>query len=968
MKRVVSAAFVGRTHELQRVAAAVSAPPAVVVIEGEAGVGKTRLVSELATRPELIDGRLLVGRCHRIRESFPLGPVIEALRQFGREWAGDAFSPVVGTLRPLLPELSALLPPALEPLDDRAAERHRVFRALVEVLETVGPAVMVLEDLHWADGQTVDFLGYLLSEAPPQLAVVLTFRSEEVDSRLRALAGKMPASMSRTDVALSSFDMSQTGALAAAILDVERVSEGFATYLCERTSGLPFAIEELLALLRAKGMLVSQGSRWNRRALEELGVPAGIRDAVLERVGHLLPTARMLVEAAAVLKAPLPLEVITATCEAPNRQVLSGLQEALESGLLVEDEEGIGFRHVLAAQSVYEAMPGPHRRHLHRRAAAALEVARPVRLGQVAHHLRHAGQLGAWVDAAERAADQAVALGDDVQAAQLLEAVLRNASLDPERRGRIGVKLSRAAADTVQAGHDVTGLLLNVLEEDLPSEVGGELRFWLALLVEQIGGDPLLQRRLFLEAVEGLDERHDLKAWAMVGLGVPSAPEVPQSEHLRWLHRSLDVLPSITNRPLQVLVLGKVAMVLTSLGDPTWRRLTERMLKETDGTPRQRREVNAFLAVGIEACYAGHHETASRLLQSGLQGVATCESRPLELRLQSALALLDYCRGSWRGLAERVDLLIDELWESRRDLVNVAIVAGCLALARGNLDDADVRLNEVVLSLERQGGIDVLPVPLVAFLRLALARGDFGEAMATGQRVLTAAAAKGIWAPAVRLVPTLTQATVTAGRVGEAAAFVDRVASEVGGLDAPLAPATLLHARGLIEAAREQWRPAAEHLVSAADCYELLLSRYEAARAREEAASCLFAVGDSRAEVALRTALATYSRLGAHWDVARGTGIARRHGLSVAARHRGGRHGYGSDLSPREREVAELAAAGRTNKEIANELYLSTRTVEKHVAAAIRKLNVRSRAGVARRLTERSDRRLNPHKDGVSYP
>jgi hypothetical protein len=291
-----------------------------------------------------------------------------------------------------------------------------VFRALIEVLETVSPAVLVLEDLHWADEQTADFLAYLLSEPPSKLAVVLTFRGEDVDARVRALAAKLPASMTRTDITLAPLDAGQTGALAAAILDAERVSEEFASYLCERTSGLPFAIEELLALLRARGTLVRRGGGWARRALDELDVPSSIRDSVLERAGRLSDDARSVVEAAAVLQVSVPAPVLIATCRLQQPRALRGAEEALESGLLAEHGETIGFRHLLAAQAVYEEIPGPRRRELHGRAAVALESRHPVPLGQVAHHLRHAGRLQEWVAAAERAAEQAAALGHDAEA------------------------------------------------------------------------------------------------------------------------------------------------------------------------------------------------------------------------------------------------------------------------------------------------------------------------------------------------------------------------------------------------------------------------------------------------------------------------------------------------------------------------------------------------------------------------
>lgn len=164
-RRVVSPTLVGRVDELGVLVSAVDTPPAVVVVEGEAGIGKTRLISELQARPEVADRTFVVGTCRRIREPFPLGPVLDVVKDVGPELAASRLSPVVGALRPLLPEVAHLLPPQPSPLDDRDAERHRVFRGLVEVLTSLDPAVLVLEDLHWADDHTLDFVAYQIGRA-----------------------------------------------------------------------------------------------------------------------------------------------------------------------------------------------------------------------------------------------------------------------------------------------------------------------------------------------------------------------------------------------------------------------------------------------------------------------------------------------------------------------------------------------------------------------------------------------------------------------------------------------------------------------------------------------------------------------------------------------------------------------------------------------------------------------------------
>src|SRR5690606_6014707 len=160
------------------------------------------------------------------------------------------------------------------PLDDGPGERPRAFRALVELLAALGPAVMVLEDLHWADRQTVDFLGYLFGALPPRLSVVLTFRGEEAPAAVRTVTARPPKSVRVATVDLDLFDMERTRRLAAAILGTDRVPTPFAAELHRRSSGLPFAVEELLALLVGGG---DRPPDLTTGALARLQVPSGVR-------------------------------------------------------------------------------------------------------------------------------------------------------------------------------------------------------------------------------------------------------------------------------------------------------------------------------------------------------------------------------------------------------------------------------------------------------------------------------------------------------------------------------------------------------------------------------------------------------------------------------------------------------------------------------------------------------------------
>jgi hypothetical protein len=323
------------------------------------------------------------------------------------------------------------------------------------------------------------------------------------------------------------------------------VSAEFATFLWERTSGLPYAVEEVLAVAHARGLLVpGRSGGWARRVLQELEVPRSIRDSTLERVAWLSRGAQRVAEAAAVLRTAAGRSELLAVTGGADDPV-EALDEVLGSGLLSEQAGRFGFGHPLAAQAVYENLSGPRRQVLHARAAAILGALEPPPLGQVAHHLKRADQLDEWVRAAERAADQAAGLANDEEVVRLLEDVLRHARLDPERRGRIAVKLGWAAIHTLHA-RDVTDLLSDTLDLELPRPVRGELRFLLAQALNQTGEDLTRQSQLFSGAVDDLENRPDLRAWSMVALGIPTMPGVRSTRTTRSVWRPASL---VTCRP-----------------------------------------------------------------------------------------------------------------------------------------------------------------------------------------------------------------------------------------------------------------------------------------------------------------------------------------------------------------------------------------------------------------------------------
>jgi len=943
--RLTSPTLIGRSDELDRLTAIVARHPAFSVVEGEAGIGKTRLLAELRDRPELEGHRFLVGGCRQIREPFPLGPVVDALRRLEGGLDDSELPPATGALHPLLPELADRLPAPLDPLTDRAAERHRVFRGITELLGSLGPTVLAIEDVHWIDEHTVDFLSHLLVKPPADLTVLLTFRGDDAPTGVRALSSTPGLSVSQLHLVLEPLDVADTGALASALLDVDEVSDEFARFLRERTSGLPLAIQELLALLRVRGTLVRRGSGWTRKALGELEVPSGVRDQVLERVRGLTPEARAVTEAAAVLQLPTPLSTLVETCRSSDDQALRGLDETLQSGLLVERQKLLGFRHLLAAQAVYESIPLLRRQDLHRRAATALDKLWPEPLGQVAHHRGLAGQPGPWIEAAERAADQAIETGDDVEAARLLEQLIRHDALDSEQRTRIAVKLGRVALEAPRPA-ELIGPLSEALEHeaDIPQAARGKLHFWLGLLLHQTGRDPERQRSLLATAVEELDDQPALRASAMVclALGSSASDSIP----LTWVRRASEILPEIDDPAYEVLLQSKVGAVMVTAGDPDWREAAARITAQTDGQPQDRHEVRAYSTIGRRAGWAGHHELAGDWLSRALAAQETRDDERLARRLRTDLAVLDFFRGEWNGLRERIDGYREQYAERPRIRIDADAVGGRLALAEGDTDRATQRLDELLVGIEKLEAVDLVPMAVDVRIRLALAHDDTSAAAEAADQLREATAAADIWPAATRAVPTSTEALVAAGRAEDAAAWLTTIEASLEGLDAPLAAAALEHSRGLLAEPDERWDEAAEHFAAAAASYDALHCPYEAAGARERAAQARFAGDLPDADRWLHDAAGSYQDLGALYDLDRAAVLAREHDVSLPARHRGGRRGYGDELSPREREVAELAAAGLSNKEIAEKLFVSVNTVKKQISAAMRKLGVRSRTAL----------------------
>lgn len=289
--------MVGRDRDLSLLDQALSGRPGLVVVAGEAGIGKTRLVLELLRRR---GETALVAVCPPFREPYTLGPVVDAVRRLAECVAGLPLTGLAGALRPVFPEWVDQLPPAPEPLADAAAARHRLLRALIELIDVLDVGLLVLEDAHWADETTLELLLFLRARWERGPRLILTYRPEDV--RPESLLRRLLAQAGVTRLEPRPLDTAATAQLVSSMLGGEPVSEEFAELLRGHTDGLPLAIEESVRLLYDRADLVREDGAWLRRDVAELDVPPSIREAVLERTSRLGRAAGAVLAALAVLE------------------------------------------------------------------------------------------------------------------------------------------------------------------------------------------------------------------------------------------------------------------------------------------------------------------------------------------------------------------------------------------------------------------------------------------------------------------------------------------------------------------------------------------------------------------------------------------------------------------------------------------------------------------------------------------
>jgi tetratricopeptide (TPR) repeat protein len=425
LERIERGRLVAREAELSQARALWNKSSAgeggMLLVSGEPGVGKTRLVRELCTEVRVAGDRVLVGECYA-EGGAPYAPFAQILRRAFRDGAGDELAAalpdfVLADLLTLAPSLRLRFPdvppnPSLDP----KSEQQRLFESVVACCHSMcreAPVLVVLEDAHWADSASLALLRHLARRTRRQsLLLVATYREVELDQTLPFQEVLLDLNRERlaTRLRLSRLDQEGTRAMLATLF-AEEITPEFLDGIYTETEGNPFFVEEVCKALVESGQVYFADGAWGRLEMEELEIPQSVRVAIQSRVGKMPVGCQEMLRLAAVLGREFEFETLLAAGDAGEEELIETLESASQAQLVEEVGAGrdvtFAFTHALIPATLYEGVSTLRRRRLHLRVAAAIERLHPDDFEALARHYAEAGDeeraLLYHVQAGERA-------------------------------------------------------------------------------------------------------------------------------------------------------------------------------------------------------------------------------------------------------------------------------------------------------------------------------------------------------------------------------------------------------------------------------------------------------------------------------------------------------------------------------------------------------------------------------------
>lgn len=361
----------------------------------------------------------------------------------------------------------------------------------------------------------------------------------------------------------------------------------------------------------------------------------------------------------------------------------------------------------------------------------------------------------------------------------------------------------------------------------------------------------------------------------------------------------------------------------------------------------------------------GKYDATRRLMGAAAKYVETTDYQRRVSQGRLVKAYIDWYTGRWQGLRTAAITIAGSDESELREQRRAWQLAGLLDLASGTRARAERQLRNVAAETTGLRWIEPLDLAVPAALaRLYLSDGCTEKALHETGPAMETVGRKDVWLWATDVGPVHVDALVAAAKLGQAADLVSEFATGLTGRDAPAPTAALATCRAILTEAEGDRGQAAALYAEAATAWAALPRPYDELLTWERQGICLLALGEGEQALAILTdTQQRLHQLGARWDADRVAKVLRRQGIDAPRAHRRGPRGYGDHLSPRELEVAELVARGMTNKQIGEKLFVSPKTVDRHLRSAMRKLAASTRVGVAMAAAEAG--LLRPRSDNT---
>ncbi|HXG40374.1 MAG TPA: AAA family ATPase [Candidatus Limnocylindrales bacterium] len=910
-----------------------------LLLAGEAGIGKSRLIAAVETKARAAGFQTAAGLLAPQDRDVPAGALLDMARSMTRL---EPWSALGRRLLSLVDETIAAPQPA---------RRVLVLRAVDLVVDALDrPTVLAFDDLQWADDLSLEIIAELArGTADRPLLIVGAYRTEELVRKalLKEWRARLLTQRIAEEARLTPLSLEQTAFMTTLILGTGLPApRDVVAAVFERSDGVPLHVEELLGA-------VSDDERSDGRAIRQARVPDTLEDAILRRVGRLSPAAQTVARCGAVIGRCFVPEVLAGIMEVPVESLEAPLQELIDEHVL--DPPGprglYDFRHQLLRDALYGSLTERQKRRFHARA------------GEFAKELEGASESHASFHF-ERAGLKAQAFRSALQGAL----VAARLSSHPE-----AFELYRRAVDNMPAG-------LPALEQAQILEAFGveaaaieELEVWEWTAREardryQRAGDPIgaAAQLAALAGVarrraEPLDDRLDVVRSGLGELeGLPTDPRIDRARAkllIEEAYTSIDAL-DLARGHSSVAAARAAARSGDDEEDLFWATSLEGALEVVNADPavgleriasvaREARErgfedaaVTAYRDAAVLAARIMEYERSARLISEGVRYADAIQQSHCAHVMAATGALVAWASGCWDEAVERGGrALVDRGCPRGAGMARWAI--GYTALGRGEEEVAREQLVAAETFGLTSGAPDLILAATWGLAELSLLTGDVDEASARSQHALETAERFGERGRLVPFVVTGVRAWIAGGRPADAERWLADVGKVLGPAQDLASPA-LDHAAGLLSLHDGSLGLARKSLERAVRGWEARPRVWEALWARLDLAGCLM-----RSSRHVEAASHIADVRNAAQELRSRPLLERAGELGRLARGRDAEAGAWHPLTAREFEVARLVATGLTNRQIADELHVSPRTASAHVEHILAKLGATRRAEIA---------------------